>query len=87
MSYLFEGAPRQAPERAARLRGVIAAAVRARPATFTEALLGKPPAEYVAWILDKDTWGGELELFILAGCVRRIVGAARGRRADRAFDD
>lgn len=40
--------------------------MRNRPDLYTEAVLGKPPKEYSAWILDPTQWGGEIELFILS---------------------
>ena len=47
-------------------RRVIAAAVAGDPKTYSEALLGRPNAEYCRWILDKDNWGGAIELSILS---------------------
>ncbi len=38
------------------------------PGTYTEAFLGKPNAEYCAWILDSQRWGGGIELSILSEC-------------------
>ncbi|KAE8686526.1 Detected protein of confused Function [Hibiscus syriacus] len=41
------------------------------PKKYSKAFLGKPNAEYCAWILDSDKWGGAIELSILAdyyGC-------------------
>lgn len=37
------------------LRGVIAAAVRADPLTYTDGFLGKDGEEYCRWIQGKDT--------------------------------
>lgn len=48
------------------LRRLAAEAVRSDPAEFNEAVLEKPPAEYVAWILDERHWGGAVELTVLA---------------------
>ena len=39
------------------------------PEEYTEAFLGKPNAEYCAWILNPQSWGGAIELSILARCV------------------
>jgi hypothetical protein len=37
---------------------------------YTEAVLGKPPREYATWIQKPETWGGEIELFVLSGHFR-----------------
>ncbi|KAE8704354.1 putative translation initiation inhibitor [Hibiscus syriacus] len=44
----------KAPE----LRQIIAATVSSDPTKYSEAFLGKANAEYCAWILDSDKWGG-----------------------------
>lgn len=44
------------------LRGLVAAHIGENPAEYCEAILGKPPAAYVAWISGKDAWGGAIEL-------------------------
>lgn len=51
---------------AQRLRAVCADAVLADTDTFSEAVLGKEPAAYAAWIRNPFNWGGEIELQILA---------------------
>ena len=53
-------------------RRVLAAAVSADPETYSEAFLGRPNAEYCRWILDRNHWGGAIELSILS----RYVGGA-----------
>ncbi len=40
--------------------------IAADPGTYCEAVLGKPNAEYIEWILNPFNWGGEIELSILA---------------------
>ena len=47
---------------------MIAAAVEGDPETYSEAFLGRPNADYCRWILDKDKWGGAIELSILSRC-------------------
>lgn len=48
------------------LRRVVADAVLADPERFSEPVLGKSPADYAAWILLDDSWGGAIELAILS---------------------
>lgn len=45
------------------------------PVFYTEAVLGKPPHEYCAWILNPQHWGGEIELLILSRYYRRQIAA------------
>ena len=49
-------------------RALIARTVADDPETFTEAFLERPNAEYCAWILDEQKWGGAIELSILSKC-------------------
>jgi len=51
---------------ATRLRKVIVDAIRADPTTFDAAFLGKPPSEYTEWISRPNSWGGQVELYILS---------------------
>ncbi|XP_022909210.1 ubiquitin thioesterase Otu1 isoform X2 [Onthophagus taurus] len=48
------------------MRELIAETVERESDEFTEAILGKPPAEYCKWILDEKSWGGAIELAILS---------------------
>lgn len=48
------------------MRDVIANAVAADLEEYSEALLGRPNAEYCKWILKPDSWGGAIELSILS---------------------
>jgi hypothetical protein len=48
------------------LRADAAAAVLADPEKWSEGVLGKPPAEYVALIKQPTTWGGAIELAIFS---------------------
>ena len=45
---------------------MIAGVVAGDPSTYTEAFLEKTNEEYCAWILDKQHWGGGIELSILS---------------------
>lgn len=45
---------------------VVADGIRKDPETFNEAILGRPVDEYIATILKPQTWGGAIELTILA---------------------
>lgn len=53
-------------ERADSLRRIVADAVLADGSEYDEAMLGRPRPEYAAWILKGETWGGGIELAILA---------------------
>lgn len=46
----------------------------ADPDTYTEGFLEKPNEEYCAWILDKQRWGGGIELSILSTCAAQGLG-------------
>jgi len=47
-------------------REVIAGIVLSQPSYYTKELLEKSPDEYASWIMDKSSWGGEIELSILS---------------------
>ena len=51
-------------------RQVIVDTVAGDPDEYSEAFLGKPNAVYCAWILDPKSWGGAIELSILARYVQ-----------------
>lgn len=53
-------------QRADKLRQVVSDAVLADGEQFSEAMLGRPPAEYASWVLQQDSWGGGIELAILS---------------------
>ncbi|KAJ3560741.1 hypothetical protein NP233_g10638 [Leucocoprinus birnbaumii] len=48
------------------MRKIVAEGIRADPETYNEAILGMPPAQYINAILKPTTWGGAIELGILA---------------------
>jgi len=52
--------------KASELRAAIVTAIKADPETFNEGFLGKPRDEYVSWITRTNSWGGQVELFILS---------------------
>lgn len=48
------------------MRQLIAESVSKNPEEYSEAILGKPNAEYCKWIKDDKSWGGAIEISILA---------------------
>lgn len=48
------------------MRSIIAESVAANPEEYSEAILGRPNAEYCEWIQKTDSWGGAIELAILS---------------------
>jgi ubiquitin thioesterase OTU1 len=52
---------------AAEFREIVRAAVENDPETYSAAMLGKEREEYFAWIVLPTTWGGEVEVGVLAG--------------------
>ena len=55
------------------LREQVANYIVANPYKFPEQALGRSPDEYVEWIMEKDTWGGEVELIILAEFIEKEI--------------
>ena len=51
---------------ACELRSVCARAVLERASVFTASVLGKEPDAYARWVKEPSSWGGEIELSILA---------------------
>mmetsp|Transcript_37250 Transcript_37250/g.60327 ORF Transcript_37250/g.60327 Transcript_37250/m.60327 type:complete len:345 (-) Transcript_37250:130-1164(-) len=72
VGYVLEG---QSLAHASRLRKVIADAVSKDPITFNEGFLGKSPSDYAHWIQLPGSWGGAIELFILAQHYRTEIMA------------
>ncbi|KAI9126277.1 hypothetical protein K1719_002698 [Acacia pycnantha] len=64
--------------KASELRQVIAATVASDPQKYSVAFLGKPNADYCAWILDPEKWGGAIELSILAVNILPMVVHKQG---------
>ncbi|KAF7440666.1 ubiquitin-specific protease otu1 [Pleurotus ostreatus] len=50
----------------ANIRQIVADAIQRDPDTYSEPILGMPPAKYTAAILRPATWGGAIELAVLA---------------------
>ncbi|KAG8301063.1 aminotransferase [Homalodisca vitripennis] len=48
------------------MRKLIAAEIAKDHDTYNEAFLGRPNADYCAWILKPESWGGAIELAILS---------------------
>ena len=48
------------------IRGIISSEIMGNPTKYNSAILGKEPQEYCKWILNKETWGGGIELSILS---------------------
>jgi len=67
VSYCLAGyKARDHSEYASELRKVIADNVSNNPELFTDAFLGQKPLDYQKFILQKDSWGGGIELSILS---------------------
>ncbi|KAI0035532.1 hypothetical protein K488DRAFT_43091 [Vararia minispora EC-137] len=49
-----------------KIRKIVADAILDDPETWSEAILGRPPSEYISTILSPNSWGGAIELAILA---------------------
>ncbi|KAI9199586.1 uncharacterized protein BJ171DRAFT_517999 [Polychytrium aggregatum] len=62
ISYAMEGTSERYPL----LRKVVADAIIADPFRWNEAILGKSPHDYAAWIQKPQSWGGAIELVILS---------------------
>ncbi len=48
------------------MRELVAQAVRSQPDEYSEAVLGRPNADYCRWIRAEDSWGGAIELAVLS---------------------
>eukprot|EP00177_Eucheuma_denticulatum_P008731 GFKZ01015865.1.p1 GENE.GFKZ01015865.1~~GFKZ01015865.1.p1 ORF type:complete len:319 (+),score=29.38 GFKZ01015865.1:166-1122(+) len=54
------------PSKVFELREVVSSVIASAPQLYGEAFLGRPNSEYCAWILSENSWGGAIELSILA---------------------
>lgn len=52
--------------KASRIRELVAEGIKKDPETFNSAILGMEPAKYIETILKPMTWGGSIELGIIA---------------------
>ena len=50
----------------ASLRAIVREEILANPETYSEAVLDRPSEEYIEWIQKSTSWGGGVELMILA---------------------
>lgn len=48
------------------LREIVSHVIKNNKAEHSEAILGRPNAEYVEWIVQKSSWGGAIEISILS---------------------
>ncbi|KAF5380991.1 hypothetical protein D9615_004075 [Tricholomella constricta] len=71
VSLLFEQSIDKAPE----MRKIVAEGIRNSPEIYNEAILGMPPDKYIATILKPSTWGGAIELTILAAHYRTEIAS------------
>jgi len=62
VALVFEQDMKKAPK----IREVVADAIRKDPDTWSDAILGRPRPEYITTILKPSSWGGAIELAILA---------------------
>ncbi|KAL8589302.1 hypothetical protein ACOMHN_039945 [Nucella lapillus] len=71
------------------LRRVIAGVVSSDPETYSEGFLGQANSKYVQWILNKDSWGGGIELAILANHFQTEIAVVdcQSARIDRFGED
>ena len=58
------------------IREIIAGEITSNPDDYNAAILGKDPEEYCKWILNKETWGGGIELSILSKFFHVQIGVA-----------
>ncbi|ESK94608.1 otu-like cysteine [Moniliophthora roreri MCA 2997] len=63
----------QGISKASKLRQVVADSIRKDPETYNEAILGMPPSKYIVTIQKPSTWGGAIELTILAAHYRTEI--------------
>jgi ubiquitin thioesterase OTU1 len=71
IALVFEQDMRKAP----RIRQIVAEAIRRDPETWTDVILGRPRDEYIRTILSPNSWGGAIELTILAAHYRTEIAS------------
>ncbi|KAJ3995952.1 hypothetical protein F5050DRAFT_1763146 [Lentinula boryana] len=59
--------------KAQRMRQIVADGIRKDPETYNEAILGMPPSKYIEIITKSTSWGGAIELTILAAHYRTEI--------------
>ncbi|KAJ7087842.1 hypothetical protein C8R44DRAFT_836182 [Mycena epipterygia] len=65
----------QDTKKAQKMREIVADGIRKDPETYNEAILGMPPATYISKIIMPSTWGGAIELGILASHYRTEIAS------------
>lgn len=58
------------------MREIIASTIMSNTDLYNAAILDKEPSDYCAWILQKETWGGGIELAILSNFFQIRIGVA-----------
>jgi len=71
VALIFEQNMQKAPV----IRQIVAEAIRRDPETWTDAILGRPRDEYIRTILSPNSWGGAIELTILAAHYRTEIAS------------
>ncbi|KAF8163457.1 hypothetical protein B0H34DRAFT_765022 [Crassisporium funariophilum] len=71
VALIFEQSISKAP----RMREIIADGIKNDPETYNEAILGMPPSQYIATISKPTSWGGAIELGILAAHYRTEIAS------------
>jgi ubiquitin thioesterase OTU1 len=61
--------------KAPQMRKIISEGIKSNPETYTEAILGMAPAKYIDTITKPSTWGGAIELSILAAHYRTEIAS------------
>lgn len=76
IAYVMRGAGGRREGAAAAERAAAVAEVEGDPAVFSDAVLGRPRAEYAALMREKARWGGEIEMLALSRHHRVEIVAA-----------
>lgn len=71
IALIFEQNMQKAPV----IRQIVAEAIRKDPETWSDAILGRPRDEYIRTILSPNSWGGAIELTILATHYRTEIAS------------
>ncbi|KAJ3510281.1 hypothetical protein NLJ89_g4772 [Agrocybe chaxingu] len=71
VALVFEQSISKAPQ----MRKIVAEGIQSNPDLYNEAILGMSPSHYIATILKPTTWGGAIELGILAAHFRTEIAS------------
>lgn len=66
INFVLNGRVDESNKAAPMMRQLVAETIKADKHQYDEAILGKPVEEYCVWIQDDNSWGGAIELSILA---------------------